>query len=234
VDHAGRGSYAAVRRGIEHLREAGIDPSVICVVQPDGDGSAVYHHFRELGIRQMNFLLPDVSHDSRLSRYPDTTATPVAHFLIPAFEAWWQEDNPDVRVSVFWELVSALLGGPPSSDCFGNPALGYVIVESDGEIETMDALRVCKHRMGSTGLTVQLHGFDDLEVGSPWVYEVTTRGLPAPTACSPCRYAQVCAGGALPHRYSEARGFDNPSVWCSDIQALLDRMRVAINNAYKD
>jgi len=231
VDHAGRGSYVATRRGIEYLREAGVEPQILCTVQPGGDGLAVYRHFRELDIRWMNFLLPDVSHDSRSSHYPQTSATPVADFLLPAFEAWWREDDPDVRVLVFWELVSALLGGPVSSDCFGNSALGYVIVESDGEIETMDALRVCKYRLGSTGLTVQLNGFDDLEAGSPWVYEVTTRGLSIPTVCGPCRYSKVCAGGSLPHRYSEDRGFDNPSVWCSDIQLLLDRMSGAISDS---
>jgi uncharacterized protein len=231
VDHAGRGSYAATRRGLEHLRDAGIEPQVICVVQPGGDGRAVYRHFRELGIRWMNFLLPDVSHDSRASRYPGNGATPAADFLLPVFEEWWREDNPRVRVLVFWELISALLGGPPTSDCFGSPALGYVIVESDGEIETLDALRVCKHRLGSTGLTVQSNNFDDLESSSPWIFEATTRGLPVPAACRPCRYARVCAGGSLPHRYSEARGFDNPSVWCSDIQAILDRMSDAVENA---
>ena len=78
--------------------------------------------------------------------------TPVAHYLLPIFDAWWREDNPDIRVLVFWELISALLGGAPASDCFGNPALGYLIVKSHGEIETMDALRVCQHRMGSSWL----------------------------------------------------------------------------------
>lgn len=231
VDHSGRGSYAAARRGLDHLREAGIEPQVICVVQPGGDGRAVYRHFREIGVRWMNFLLPDATHDSRAGRYAATSPTPAADFLLPIFEEWWKEDNPEVRVLVFWELIGALLGGPPTSDSFGSPALGYLIVETDGEIETLDALRVCKHRIASTGLTVQSNSFDDLEWGSPWVYEVTTRGMGVPTACKPCRYARVCAGGSLPHRYSEAAGFDNPSIWCADIQKLLDRMSAAIANA---
>lgn len=231
VDHAGRGSYAATRRGMEHLRDAGRELQVICVVQPGGDGRAVYRHFRQLGVRCMNFLLPDMTHDSRTSWYSGHAPAPAADFLLPVFEEWWQEDNPSVRVLVFWELISALLGGPPSSDCFGGAALGYVIVETDGEIETMDALRVCKHRLPSTSLNVHSSGFEDLEWGSPWVHEITTRGLPVPSACKPCRYARVCAGGSLPHRYSEARGFDNPSVWCSDIQRLLDRMSRAIEDA---
>ena len=179
----------------------------------------------------MNFLLPDVTHDSRRSRYPESAHTPAADFLLPIFEEWWKEDDPQVRVLVFWELISALLGGKATSDSFGSPALGYLIVETDGEIETMDALRVCKHRLPSTGLTVHADSFDALRWRNPWVYEVTTRGAPIPSACEPCRYARVCAGGSLPHRYSEAAGFENPSVWCTDIQALLDRMSTAIADA---
>jgi len=231
VDHAGRGSHAAVLRGIDHLRHAGMEPQILCAVQPGGDGLAVYRHFRSLGLRSMNFLLPDVSHDSRMSCYPGNAPNPVADYLLPIFEAWWGEDDPRIRVSVFWELISALLGGDPGSDCFGNPALGYLIVESDGEMETMDALRVCQHRMGSTGLNVRAAGFDALRTASPWVHRVTCEGLPIPTACQACRYRRVCGGGSLPHRYSSAREFDNPSVWCGDIQILLDRMTDAIHAA---
>jgi len=34
----------------------------------------------------------------------------------------------------------------------------------------------------------------------------------------------VCGGGFLPHRYKRENGFDNPSVWCEDIQLILARM----------
>src|SRR5690606_26872333 len=78
VDHAGRGSYAATRRGMEHLRDAGRELQVICVVQPGGDGRAVYRHFRQLGVRCMNFLLPDMTHDSRTSWYSGHAPAPAA------------------------------------------------------------------------------------------------------------------------------------------------------------
>lgn len=231
VDHSGRGSHAAVVRGINHLRQVGIEPQILCTAQPGVDGLAVYRHFRDLGVRSMNFLLPDVTHDSRSAHYPGHGPHPVADYMLPIFEAWWSEDDPGVRVSVFWELISALLGGKPGSDSFGNPALGYLIVESDGEMETMDALRVCRHRIGSTGLNVRAEGFDAMRDASSWVHQVTCVGLPTPTTCRGCRYQRVCGGGALPHRYSEAREFDNPSVWCGDIQILLDRMTSAIHAA---
>jgi sulfatase maturation enzyme AslB (radical SAM superfamily) len=38
-------------------------------------------------------------------------------------------------------------------------------------------------------------------------------------------HRDTCGGGYLPHRYSAARGFDNPSVWCADLLALFAHVR---------
>jgi uncharacterized protein len=224
VDHRGRGSYDATVAGIRRLADAGIDPLVLCVVQPGADGVAVYEHFLSLGVRWMNFLLPDVSHDSRAVHYPSAGPTPVADFLLPIFERWFRDDDPRIVITMFWDLIRAVMGGAPASDCFGNPALRYLIVETDGAVEALDALRVCADGLTATGLNVLTNDIDELEAASPWIHMAVTRGLPLCAECEACRHRRVCGGGFLPHRHSRARGFDNPSVWCRDIQILLDRI----------
>ncbi len=56
-------------------------------------------------------------------------------------------------------------------------------------------------------------------------------GLPLPVGCRACPELETCAGGHFPNRYSKARGFDNPSVWCADLLALFThaRMRLGIS-----
>ncbi len=103
VDHRGRGSYDATVAGIRRLADAGIDPLVLSVIQPGADGVAVYEHFLALGIRWMNFLLPDVSHDTCTARYPSAGPTPVADFLMPVFERWFGDDDPSVVIAIFWD-----------------------------------------------------------------------------------------------------------------------------------
>ncbi len=44
-------------------------------------------------------------------------------------------------------------------------------------------------------------------------------GLPA--TCRACPIVGVCGGGDLPSRYSRHNGFDNPSVYCSDLQLII-------------
>lgn len=82
VDHGGRGSYAATVRGMRLLQDAGLLPGLLCVIDPAASGLDVYHHFRALGIRRMDYLLPDVSHDHKDELYGSCGATPVADYLI--------------------------------------------------------------------------------------------------------------------------------------------------------
>ena len=64
VDHAGHGSYDRALEGLAALQQRGLDPGVLCVVNPRMSGLEVYRHFRSLGLQRMDFLLPDATHDS--------------------------------------------------------------------------------------------------------------------------------------------------------------------------
>jgi len=228
VDHAGRGTHARTLAGIARLRAGGVEPQVLCVINPGQSGSEVYRHFRSLGLTRMDFLLPDVSHDSRERFYPGRGPTPVADYLVPIFDAWFDEDDPGVQVRIFHELLLKLFGGMNRTDSFGNAPMGYLIVETDGAIEALDALRVCGEGIAGSGLNVLAHGFDDLALGLPLVHRAVSEGFPLAPSCQACPEREICGGGYLPHRYSRTRGFDNPSVWCADILALLGHMRARL------
>jgi uncharacterized protein len=232
VTHAGAGSYDKVLEGLRRLEAGGVDCGVLCVVNPGQSGEAIYRHFRELGLERMNFLLPDVSHDGKARFYGAFGKTPVADYLIPCFDAWFDEDNPRVQVPLFWSLLRQLRHGrAPLNDAFGNPPMGYLVVDTDGSIEALDALRVCAEGIASSGLNVMSDGFDDLHRASPLVHQAMTTGFGLPTACGACPERETCAGGYLPHRYSAAAAFDNPSVWCADILAVLGHIRSRVAEA---
>lgn len=225
VDHQGRGTYAETVAGIRLLQESGITPRILSVVNPGRSGAGAYRHFRSLGITSMDFLLPDVTHDSRETFYGGLGPTPVADFLIPAFDAWLDEDDPEVEVRLFSNLLRGFLGDEPGSDAFGNPLMNYLIVETDGAIEALDALRVCADGIAGSGLNVLEHGFGDLAAALPLVHQAIHQGFPLAAPCRECPEREVCGGGHLPHRYSRARRFDNPSAWCADILKLFAHIR---------
>jgi uncharacterized protein len=225
VDHFGRGSHAATLRGIKLLQAAGIFGGVITVINPAQSGIECYRFLRSEGIDHMNFLPPDATHDTKSSLYGAFGETPVADYLIPIFDAWYEEDNPQINIRLFMSILTMLLGGEPAVDSLGNPQMSYLIIESDGSIQALDTLRICQEGLPDTGLNVSTHGFDDLAMGFPLAHRLVHEGIPSCTTCRRCPEHRVCGGGYLPHRYSRLSAFDNPSVWCSDIMKLLRHIR---------
>jgi uncharacterized protein len=225
VDRAGRGSYQAVVRGIRLLQDAGLSPGALAVVMPGQDGGRVYRHLRALGFTSIDMLLPDVTHDSRNLWYGNCGSLPVAQYLIPAFDAWFDEDDPKVTLRIFYGLLRRMLGGPLMSDTFGNPILSYLIIETDGSIQPNDALRSCQNGITLTDANVREQGFEALHRTAPLAHQLLTDGLPLSDTCRNCAEVAVCGGGYAPHRYAQRNGFDNPSVWCADIMELLSHMR---------
>lgn len=225
VDHAGRGSHAAAVRGLRLLQEGNLRPGVLAVVVPGEDGGRVYRHLRELGLDSIDMLLPDVTHDSRDAWYGSCGPTPVASYLIPAFDAWFDEDDPSVVLRVFYGLLRRMLGGQMTSDAFGNPLLSYLVVDTDGSIQPNDALRICENGITNTEANVCGDGFDDLARKAPLAHRLLVQGVPLSATCQACNEVAVCGGGYVPHRYSRRNEFDNPSAWCEDIKLLLAHLR---------
>ncbi|MFC5900652.1 radical SAM/SPASM protein FxsBH, inactivated beta-hydroxylase extension form [Streptomyces zhihengii] len=84
----------------------------------------------------------------------------------------------------------------------------------------------------STESTESIHGTDGTDgVRSTESTESTESTGPAgpPSApagvsetCRRCRVLADCGGGLYAHRYRTGRGFDNPSVYCADLRALIE------------
>lgn len=225
VDLKGKGSHDRVVRGIRELQAVGLQPNVLCVVNPALSGLDVYRHLRSLNVTRMDFLLPDVSHDNFDRAYGALGPTPVAEYLLPILHAWMAEDDDDVRVRIFWDLFKKIMGGQAVTDGFGSTGTCYLVVETDGAIEAMDALRVCGNGISRTGLNVVTDDFRAVSRAAPLAFDVIHGLVPLSPTCMACPKFGVCGGGYLPSRYSRDNMFANPSVWCKDLTLLIDRMQ---------
>jgi uncharacterized protein len=226
VGHAGEPSYDRVVRGLRCLSDAGVAYGLLSVVHPGFDGAGAYRHLVSLGPRSVNFLFPDYTHDTIEPVRQEFGPTPCADFLIPAFEEWWATGSLDeIRIGLFWSISRLILGGESDVDLLGNMPLSFVFVETDGEIQPLDVLRVCGNGFNATGLNVRTNDFKDLAMQGSLLATAVFGKIPIGEVCRPCRESETCGGGYLPHRYSRERGFDNASVWCTDLLSLFGHIR---------
>jgi len=233
VDRRGRGSHDATARGIALLRESGMPFGILSVVQPGADSLLIHHHFLELGCSSIAYLLPSYTHDTIGPIRKKLGPTPCADFLIPIFDDWWFNGSIDVSIREFWNIGRVIMGGSSRLDSIGNPPLHFVCVETDGSMQGLDKLRSCENGMSTMPLSVNNADFREIALASPF-HAAVMDGLPLPSGCRACPERDTCAGGYLPNRYSKARGFDNPSVWCADLLALFTHVRMRMGVSHEE
>jgi uncharacterized protein len=213
-DHKQRGTYQRVILGIDKLILAGKEqkitaPSALCVVDPTAEGSKVYEHIvHVVGIKTLDFLMPDVTHDT-----PHKTPASVSAFMISAMRRWLLDDDPEIRVRTFRSALSLMTSGRSYLAGLGTGLALALTIGSDGQIDGDDFLKPCGEDLINTRLNIRAVSFE--QVFSHDRITTLNESLERlPEDCLECSFARVCKGGQATHRFSQVHGFDNRSVYC--------------------
>ncbi|KIG16844.1 putative arylsulfatase regulatory protein [Enhygromyxa salina] len=228
VDRAGRGSYDRVMHGLQLLREANVPLQLLSVIQFGADPIATHRHFIKLGATTINYLLPQFDHDTIGPVRALHGPTPCADYMIPVFDEWWKSGPLATKIGLLGQMTRVILGGESEVAAIGNQPLRAVSVGTNGEIEVLHVLRSRAPAIARTTLNVLHHQFAEVAEVSNLHREIVFDGLPLPTGCIGCPEQSTCSGGDLAHRYSRAKGVDNPSVWCADLLRLFAHMRAKL------
>ncbi|WP_201314343.1 radical SAM protein [Dyella sp. EPa41] len=222
-DHRGRGTYRRTVDGLRLLQKhaklgAFPWPGVISVIHPLASGKATYRHFvDDLGVRGMTFHLPMDTHDS----FESQDVMVYAQFLCDVFDEWARDNNRDIYVRMFSQLLSFFAGGEQQTqDASGHSRMQHVTIESDGSVG-VDELKPTRLNTGSFNVrTSSLRDFAN-SPASALLRELPTR---LADQCQPCVWRNYCKGG-LQHgvqvnRWSDTNGFDNASVLCEGLMKI--------------
>ncbi len=219
VSHGGRPSSAAVQRALA-LSVGRASPNfggALAVVDPATDGARVVRYFHELGLRQLDLLLPDANHVSRPAHLDGPYDELLLDYLRAAFDAWIACADPGFRIRLFEEIMKGIFGRRSRLDAFGGDLWGMMVLESDGSYQLLDVLRLGGEAEVATGLNVEQHAFDDY-------LEATRDSFSEPCeTCRSCPVFTVCRGGYQPHRF-DGVGYDHPSVYCEVLYGLIDHI----------
>jgi len=215
VDRAGRPSFAAVMRGITHLRRAGADFNLLCALNRHNvlKPKPVYRFLRDLGSDHIQFipivertddnagLMPPPQRDilaptGRVTHW-SVTAPAYGRFLCEVFDIWRRQDAGRVSVQFFEVQLGLRLGLPAGLCVFAETCGDCLAMEHDGTVFA------CDHYVYDTWRIGNIAERTLAEISADPVLrrfgQDKSDGLPG--QCRHCRYLRYCNGGCPKHRF---------------------------------
>ena len=222
----GRGSHATVARSVRRLRERAphLFAGVLCTIDLRNDPVETYDAIQEFEPPAVDFLLPHGNWTTPPpGRDPDSAAAPYGQWLTRLFDHWYAISPRRSQIRMFDELIHLMLGGQSQVETVGLAPVGLIVVNTNGDLEQVDALRSAFNGAAQTGLNVHTHDFDAALTHDAIVArQIGAAGL-SPT-CLQCALHRMCGGGLYAHRYKAGTGFLNPSVYCNDLTYLIQHI----------
>lgn len=221
-DHAGRPSSEAVERGLALLmrpKYKAIYSGILCVINTEADPLSVYRYLSQFCPPTIDFTLPLNNHDNRPPAKLLGSSTPYADWLIPIFDQWWSS-GAQIDIRMFSSIMRLVCGLNSSVESLGLGVVDLIVIEANGNIEGLDSLKSTFE--GATQLSIDIfrQSFDDA-ARHPMVRLRQTGKEQLCDTCKSCPVVDVCGAGYLPHRYSAAQIYNNPSVYCLDLEKII-------------
>jgi uncharacterized protein len=219
VFHNGKSSYAEILKGFQFFKNSmGFTPGILSVIDIDQDPKEVYDHYKNIGVEYVNLLFPDEIYEEN---YIDDLR--LGKWLLTMFNLWLNDKT--IRVDQFEVLMSIFYGADYVGDeYYGVKLNNTFILETDGEIQANDPLRVCVPNIHKTKLNVSKNNIMDI-IENPLaeLYYNSKRRLC--DKCNNCQLSDICSGGYLVNRYSKKNGFDNPSIFCKSLAYFITNVQ---------
>ena len=195
LNHKGEGSYDAVRAGIENVKRAGLSFGILTVIDPMVDPERVFEHLVELGPDSVNLLLPEATHDQPPLHllFETGEANVFGNWLLKFFKRWTEDKEMPFRVNRFDHIIGTVLGQIPPRDQAEVHRNEVIVIESDGSIEPVDVLKVCRSGITRTEMNVRTHMLDDA-FHHELVYAYYASYDQVCETCENCQIRNICGG----------------------------------------
>ena len=230
VDHAGRGSHRRVLDAISRLttriNARHLFAGVLAVVDPTSDPDAVYTALKATGAPSIDFLVRDGNHDRLPYMKASVNSTEYGNWMVKLLDIYLSDPEPP-RVRIFDDMLRLILGGKAQKEGVGKTDYGILVIETDGRVSKNDTLKVAYNaadQFEAESWSILSDSLVDI-VHSQTYADYYQQQRPTASACRACHEYNICGGGMVAHRWSDDRGFDNPSIFCADQLLLIRRMR---------
>lgn len=225
VDHRGRPSSPELERKLALLTTeyGNVFSGFLSVIDIEASPVEVVDYLASWSPPAIDFLLPHRNHDSpSISNGEGTEFAPWGEWLCAAYDRSLSlERRPQIRI--FDTLLRLMAGRPSLVESFGLQPSTLAVIETNGAIEGVDTLKTAYEGAADLGMSVFANTYD--EAARSDAVQARRHGVDNLCAeCRECPMVHVCGGGYFPHRYSSENGFQNPSVYCADIQRVIQHV----------
>lgn len=221
LDHRGRSTYQDTLNGIRSAMEffgSRKEVGVLAVMTPLSDPGTLYSFFKDLKVRNLDFLFPHHNYENPPARVHTDS---YSDWWIELFDEWYfDEDCGKPNIRFLTQIIVTVLGCNVGFDMLGNHTSNYLIIETDGSIETVDGLKSCGDGFTKEGIHLETHELADA-IQAPLIQLYHESHVKLPDMCQKCPISEICGGGFLAHRYKAENGFNNPSIYCRDLVRII-------------
>ena len=229
-DRRGRGSHGralgAIRRLTARRDALPLFAGVLAVIDPSSSPRIVYDALKATGAPSLDFLVRDGNHASLPIGKTSVESTEYGQWMAGLLDVYLSDPKPP-RVRILDDMLRVILGGQAQKEGVGAADYGILVIDTDGRINKNDTLKAAHKaadRFGPMSWSILSDSLLDIVRSQPYA-DYYQQQRPTAPACRACPELNVCGGGMVAHRWSNDRGFDNPSVFCADQQLLIARMR---------
>jgi uncharacterized protein len=181
-----------------------------------------------LELTNFTLLLPPLHHSMKNEfqyfKYSPHEQT-FGKWLCKLFDIWWYDkDENKPQIHYFTDFISMMMEGNVPHESFGNDENSVLVIETNGDIETSTSLKSCGEGFTKEGNNISNTALEKaLDSKLIKVFLNSHKSL-APV-CMNCKIKDICGGGRINERFSEENGFDNPTVYCSDIKQIVTHIQ---------
>lgn len=233
VDLRNRATHGSIVRGIETLKRhragAHLFSGVLAVVDPRSSAEGVYRYFKELGIPSVDFLYRDGNHTDLPYGKASPSSVEYGRWMTTILDLYVADREP-FRIRMLDDMMKLLLGGSGVKEGVGLTDYGILVIDTDGSVKKNDTLKSSPPGDNfSSEWKIGTHSLAHI-AASPEFESYHLAQRPTSTICLSCPLLKICGGGMLTHRFKNGAGYDNPTVFCSDQQMLIARMKEHIGS----
>ena len=215
----GTGTFERVRTAIRRLREAGLEPDLLCTVNAVSETQplGVYRALRETGCGWVQFIPVVIRGGAGGAAERSVSPEGYGRFLTAVFDEWVRHDLGKLDVQLFAETARIMAGGEASL-CWMSPVCGHVLIaEEDGAVYSCDHFVDDEHRLGSLrGGSLARMADGDFQRAFGLAKRDSLTG-----ECRACPYLRFCNGGCPKDRFGVSADGQPGQYWlCPGLKAF--------------